>query len=96
MYRAHASRVLAVIVVLLGLAVLSLVTASIAAIFVHQEERNSEQALLQAIQTSQAQIERLEILVTKLEALQNHQPIQVASTTSAAALKPSTAAGTPQ
>ena len=92
----HASRILAVIVVLLGLAVLSLVTASIAAIFVHQEERNAEQALLQAIQASQAQIERLEVLVAKLEATQNQQLNQEASTTSAAALKPSTAAGTPQ
>jgi voltage-gated potassium channel len=87
----HASRAFAVVVVLLGLAVLSLVTASIAALFVQNEEREMEHKLLQAIHTSQQQFERLEAIVTRLEAAQ-HQ----ASTTSAAARNPSTAAGTPQ
>jgi len=87
----HASRAFAVVVVLLGLAVLSLVTASIAALFVQNEEREMEHKLLQAIHASQQQIERLESIVTRLEASQ-HQ----ASTTSAATRNPSTAAGTPQ
>jgi voltage-gated potassium channel len=86
-----ASRAFAVLVVVLGLAVLSLVTASIAALFVQKEERQIEHELLQAIHASQRQIERLEAIVTRLEAAQNQ-----ASTTSAAARNPSTAAGTPQ
>lgn len=86
-----ASRAFAVLVVVLGLAVLSLVTASIAALFVQKEERQIERELLQAIHASQRQIERLEAIVTRLEAAQNQ-----ASTTSAAARNPSTAAGTPQ
>lgn len=45
----HASRLFAVIVVLLGLAVLSLVTASVAAMFVETEERQIERDLMQAI-----------------------------------------------
>jgi voltage-gated potassium channel len=93
----HASRIFAVVVVLLGLAVLSLVTASISAIFVQQEEREVEHSLLQAIHASQQQLERLEAVVARLEAAQQMQQTgQEASTTSAAALKPSTAAGTPQ
>ena len=86
----------ALVVVLLGLAVLSLVTASIAAIFVQQEEREVEHSLLQAIRASQHQIERLEAVVAKLEAAQTQPPHQEASITSAAARNPSTAAGTPQ
>ena len=92
----HASRMFAGVVVLLGLAVLSLVTASIAAIFVQKEERAVEHSLLQAIRASQHQIERLEAVVAKLEAAQTQPPTQEPSTTSAAARKPSTAAGTPQ
>ena len=42
----HASRGFAVVVVLLGLAVLSLVTASVAAMFVETEERQVERDLL--------------------------------------------------
>ena len=86
-----ASRAFAVLVVLLGLAVLSLVTASIAALIVQTEERQVEHKLSLAIQAAQQQIERLETLVTRLEATQPQ-----ASTTSAAARNPSTAAGTPQ
>lgn len=63
----EASRAFAV-VVLLGLAVLSLVTASIAALFVQKEDRQIEQELLKAIQTSQQQIDRLEVVVMRLEA----------------------------
>ncbi len=64
----EASRAFAVVVVLLGLAVLSLVTASIAALFVQKEDRQIEQELLKAIQTSQQQIDRLETVVMRLEA----------------------------
>lgn len=45
----YASRAFAVIVVLLGLAVLSLVTASVAAMFVETEERQIEQDLMREI-----------------------------------------------
>lgn len=45
----HASRAFAVVVVLLGLAVLSLVTASVAAMFVETEERQIERDLMHAI-----------------------------------------------
>jgi voltage-gated potassium channel len=45
----HLSRVFAVIVVLLGLGVLSLVTASVAAMFVEREERQIERDLLREI-----------------------------------------------
>jgi voltage-gated potassium channel len=45
----HASRMFAVVVVLLGLAVLSLVTASVAAMFVETEERQIERDLLKEI-----------------------------------------------
>lgn len=66
-----ASRAFAVCVVLLGLAVLSLVTASISALFVQNEEREIEHKLLQAIHASQKQIERLEAVITRLETTQN-------------------------
>ena len=45
----HASRVFSVVVVLFGLAVLSLVTASVAAMFVGTEERQIERDLLREI-----------------------------------------------
>ncbi len=45
----HASRFFAVIVVLLGLAVLSLVTASLAAIFVEKEVEQDEKAMVAEI-----------------------------------------------
>jgi voltage-gated potassium channel len=45
----HASRAFAVVVVLLGLAVLSLVTASVAAMLVESEERQIERDLMHEI-----------------------------------------------
>ena len=45
----HASRAFAVVVVLLGLAVLSLVTASVAAMLVETEERQIERDLMREI-----------------------------------------------
>ena len=56
----HASRAFAVIVVLLGLAVLSLVTAYVAALFVekdvHTEERTIERELMQEICAVRAEV----------------------------------------
>ena len=45
----HGSRIFSVVVVVMGLAVLSLVTASIAALFVQGEDRKHEYELLQAL-----------------------------------------------
>lgn len=56
----HASRAFSVVVVLLGLAVLSLVTASLAAIFVEQEvdaeERDIERDLMREIRALRAEV----------------------------------------
>ena len=68
----HASRMFAVIVVLLGLAVLSLATASLAAIFVEKdveegEERQIEHQLMQEIRHLRDEVQSLrqEILCDK-------------------------------
>lgn len=61
-----ASRMFAVLVVLLGLAVLSLVTASVAAMFVETEERQIERDLMQEIGHLRAQVHAL---ATDLHAL---------------------------
>jgi len=59
----HASRAFAVVVVLLGLAVLSLVTASVAALFVqkdvHDEERQIEKELMREIRSVRNEINAL-------------------------------------
>lgn len=55
----HASRGFAVLVVLLGLAVLSLVTASVAAMFVEVEERQIERDLMDAIASLRAEVHGL-------------------------------------
>jgi voltage-gated potassium channel len=55
----HASRVFAVIIVLVGLAVLSLVTASVAAIFVGTEERQIERDLMKEIGSLRAEVRSL-------------------------------------
>ena len=56
----HASRAFAVVVVLLGLAVLSLVTASVAALFVqkdvHDEERQIEKELMREIRSVREEV----------------------------------------
>ena len=54
-----ASRAFAVMVVILGLAVLSLVTASLAAIFVETEERQIERDLMQEIGALRAEVRSL-------------------------------------
>jgi voltage-gated potassium channel len=53
------ARAFAVVVVLLGLAVLSLVTASVAAMFVEREERQIERELLNEIGELRAEIRSL-------------------------------------
>jgi voltage-gated potassium channel len=59
----HASRAFAVVVVLLGLAVLSLVTASVAALFVqkdvHDEERQIEKELMHEIRSVREEVSAL-------------------------------------
>ncbi len=55
----HASRAFAVVVVLLGLAVLSLVTASVAAMFVETEERQIERDLMQEIGSLRSEVRSL-------------------------------------
>jgi voltage-gated potassium channel len=55
----HGSRLFAAVVVLVGLAVLSLVTASVAAIFVGTEERQIERDLLQEIGQLRAEVREL-------------------------------------
>jgi voltage-gated potassium channel len=55
----HGSRVFAALLVLIGLAVLSLVTASVAAIFVGTEERQIERDLLQEIASLRAEVRGL-------------------------------------
>ena len=55
----HASRAFAVVVVLLGLAVLSLVTASVAAMFVETEERQIERDLMREISALRAEVRSL-------------------------------------
>ncbi|MDO9279269.1 MAG: potassium channel family protein [Polaromonas sp.] len=65
----HSSRAFAVLVVLLGLAVLSLVTASVAAVFVGNEERDIERELMTEIRALRAEV----------AALHHHQKIIWAS-----------------
>jgi voltage-gated potassium channel len=55
----HSSRAFAV-VVMLGLAVLSLVTASVAAVFVGNEERDIERELMQEIRALRADVAALQ------------------------------------
>lgn len=55
----HASRAFSVVVVLLGLAVLSLVTASVAAMFVETEERQIERDLMQEIGSLRSEVRSL-------------------------------------
>jgi voltage-gated potassium channel len=62
----HASRVFAVIVVLLGLGVLSLVTGSVAAIFVEQEERIIERDLIRELERLRADVQGLRDEILKL------------------------------
>ncbi len=87
----HASRVFAVLVVLLGLAVLSLVTASLAAMFVETEERQIERDLLHEITLLKVEIRALSKIVQTItapsspvnadfEALKKHEPSNLSGT----------------
>jgi voltage-gated potassium channel len=60
-----ASRAFAVLVVLLGLAVLSIVTASIAAIFVEADERQFEQQILQELKELKGELRALQASQSK-------------------------------
>ena len=55
----HASRAFAVVVVLLGLTVLSLVTASLAAMFVETEERQIERDLMQELAALRSELREM-------------------------------------
>jgi voltage-gated potassium channel len=55
----YPSRAFAVVVVLIGLAVLSLVTASVAAMFVETEERQIEQDLMREISELRVEVRAL-------------------------------------
>ena len=59
----NASRLFSVLVVLLGLAVLSMVTAAVAAIFVEVEERQIERDLLHEIGTLRSEVRELRALI---------------------------------
>jgi voltage-gated potassium channel len=63
----HASRIFAVLVVLLGLAVLSLVTASVAAMFVETEERQIERDLMQEIGALRTEVRSLRTEIRDLK-----------------------------
>lgn len=64
----HASRAFSVLVVLLGLAVLSLVTASLAAMFVETEERQIERDLMHEISALRSEVR---VLHTQLQEISN-------------------------
>jgi voltage-gated potassium channel len=68
----HASRAFSVLVVLLGLAVLSMVTASLAAIFVErevdEEERQIERDLMREIRALRAEVQALSAQVAQQSA----------------------------
>jgi voltage-gated potassium channel len=70
----HGSRAFAVVVVMLGLAVLSLVTASVAAIFVEAEERQVERDLMREILALRADVRRLHDEVAQLKSSQPPGP----------------------
>lgn len=77
----HASRAFAVIVVLLGLAVLSLVTASLAAMFVETEERQIERDLMHEIGALRAELRALRTEVRAATAAAAPTPAAVSEET---------------
>lgn len=70
----HLSRAFAVLVVLLGLAVLSLVTASVAAMFVETEERQIERDLMHAISALRTEVKSLHDELRELKAAREADP----------------------
>ena len=67
----HASRAFSVVVVLLGLAVLSLVTASVAAMFVETEERQIERDLMHELGALRSEVRSLRDELRQLKTPQN-------------------------
>lgn len=63
-----ASRVFAVLVVLVGLAVLSLVTASVAALFVGGQERQLERELMRELRGLRHELQELQGQVSQIQA----------------------------
>ena len=76
-----ASRAFAVLVVLLGLAVLSLVTASLAAMFVETEERQIERDLMHAIGAQRAEVRSLHDALRELKGVRHEAPPNAADAT---------------
>jgi voltage-gated potassium channel len=70
----HASRAFSVLVVLLGLAVLSLVTASLAAMFVETEERQIERDLMHEIGALRREVRGLHDDLRELKAEAQNKP----------------------
>lgn len=70
----NASRLFSVLVVLLGLAVLSMVTAAVAAIFVEVEERQIERDLLHEIGTLRSEVRELRALILAERAIKAATP----------------------
>lgn len=70
----HFSRAFAVVVVLLGLAVLSLVTASVAAVFVETEERQIERDLMYEIATLRVEVRQLRTDILAFQAAREAGP----------------------
>lgn len=63
----HWSRAFAVLVVLMGLGVLSMVTASVAALFVETEERQIERDLLHEIRLMRGEVRQLQAEIKVLQ-----------------------------
>jgi voltage-gated potassium channel len=69
----HAARALAIIIVVLGLAVLSMVTASVAAMFVEADERQFERDMRMHIQNLQAEVQKMRELLES-QSSRNREP----------------------
>ena len=70
----HASRAFAVVVVLMGLSVLSLVTASVAAILVENEERQIERDLMRELGELRAEVRQVRAEVIALRGERRDPP----------------------
>lgn len=71
----HFSRVFAVLVVLMGLGVLSLVTASVAAVFVESEERLIERELLREISALRKEVAQLRSEIAARDTAPRNTPL---------------------
>lgn len=84
----NASRFFSVLVVLLGLAVLSMVTAAVAAIFVEVEERQIERDLLQEIGALRAEVRDLRALLLASRRVEANEASDAQATAPAKASNP--------